>query len=110
MEIEPNGLNEEYGLILQSNEKAKNGYWFNVDANNRTVSLGDTKIAGVTGLNKTIKLTIVMKEGILDADIDGRRTIVNRTYEQKGDFLWLYAKHGKVVFKSIKISPLIENE
>ncbi|MES2110830.1 MAG: family 43 glycosylhydrolase [Bacteroidota bacterium] len=110
MEIEPNGLNEEYGLILQSNDKAKNGYWFTVDANNRTVSLGDTKIAGVTGLNKPIKLTIVMKDGILDADIDGRRTIVNRTYEQKGDFLWLYAKHGKVAFKSIKISPLIENE
>jgi hypothetical protein len=100
MEIEPVGLNEEYGLILQSNDKAKNGYGFTIDANNRTVSLGDTKIAGVTGLNKAIKLTIVMKDGILDADIDGRRTIVNRTYDQ----------HGKVAFKSIKISPIIEND
>jgi len=109
MEIEPTELNEEYGLILQSNEKAKNGYWFNVNANSSTVSLGSTKIEGVTGLNKSIRLTIVMKDGILDADIDGRRTIVNRTYEQKGDFLWLYAKHGKVTFKSVKVSPLIEN-
>jgi hypothetical protein len=47
-----------------------------------------------------------MKDGIIDVDINHKRTIVNRTYEQNGDFVWFYAKHGKVNFKNIKISSL----
>jgi sucrose-6-phosphate hydrolase SacC (GH32 family) len=109
MEIEPLGPDEEYGIYLRSNEKAQGGYRLNFSANNRTVSLGNTKIEGVNGLNKTIKLDIIMKDGIIDVDINNKRTIVNRTYEQKGSFLWLYAKHGKVNFKSIKISALLYN-
>ena len=50
-----------------------------------------------------------MKEGIIDANINNKRTIVNRTYEQKGNLLWLYVKHGEVRFKSIRVSPLLEN-
>ncbi|MBA4166641.1 MAG: family 43 glycosylhydrolase [Chitinophagaceae bacterium] len=108
MDAEPLGSNEEYGLYLQSNEKAADGYKLNVSQNNLTVSLGNTKIEGVQGLNKPVKLDIVMKDGIIDVSVDNRRTIVNRTYEQKGSFLWFYAKHGKVNFKNVVISPLTE--
>ncbi|MBE9583211.1 hypothetical protein IM792_01990 [Mucilaginibacter sp. JRF] len=106
LEVEPLGMNEEFGLILKSDEKGRNGYRLNVSANNSTVSLGNTTIQGVSGLQKPITIDVVMKDGILDADIDHRRTIVNRTYEHNGSVLWLYAKHGTVRVKNIVIQPL----
>lgn len=109
LEIEPVGANEEYGLYLKSNAHAADGYRLNFSANNKTVSLGNTTILGVNDLNKPVKVDIVMKNGIIDVNIDNRRTIINRTYEQNGSFVWFYAKHGKVIFKSINISPLTEN-
>jgi sucrose-6-phosphate hydrolase SacC (GH32 family) len=109
MLIEPSGPNEEYGLSLLSNEHAENGYRLNFSPDSKIVSLGNTKIEAVDGLYKPITLDVVIKNGIIDVNIDNRRTVVNRTYEQKGSFLWLYAKHGKVNFKSIKVSPLVEN-
>lgn len=49
-----------------------------------------------------------MKDDIIDVSVDNRRCISNRLSEQKGSFLWLYAKHGNVQFKSIKVFPLKE--
>ena len=73
------------------------------------VRLGNTNIKAVDGLDKTIKDDIILNHDIIDVCIDNRRCIVNRTPEQKGGFLWFYAKHGHVKFKSIKISPLVMN-
>jgi hypothetical protein len=106
MEIEPAGPDAEYGLYLQSNEHARNGYRLNFEPYSKTVSLGNTKIEAVDGLNRPLLLDVVMKDGIIDVNIDNRRTILNRTYEEKGSFLWFYAKHGKVIFSSITIAPL----
>ena len=108
MEISPAGPDEEYGLYLRSNEKAEGGYRLNFSAVNNMVDLGNTCIKGVNGLNVPIKLDIVMKGDIIDVEINGKRTIVNRVYEQNGSFLWLYAKHGKVSFRSVKVCPLSE--
>jgi sucrose-6-phosphate hydrolase SacC (GH32 family) len=108
MEVEPVGANEELGLMLKSNDDASSGYRVNISAGNQTVDLANTQIQGVQGLQKPFTIDIVIKDGILDADIDHRRTIVNRTYDLKGDVIWLYAKHGKVKFKNIVISPLKE--
>ncbi|MEN0052861.1 MAG: hypothetical protein AAGC65_04295 [Mucilaginibacter sp.] len=109
LEIEPIGLNEEFGLYLKSGARAEGGYRLNFSAANKTVKLGNTTIEGVDGLNKPIKVDIVIKDGIIDVDVDHRRTIVNRTYEQNGSFVWFYAKHGQVNFKSITVSPLKED-
>jgi hypothetical protein len=108
MEIETAGSVDEYGLYLRSREKAEAGYRLNFSPNNQTVSLGNTMIRAVSGLNKSIKLDIIVKDDIIDVSIDNKRCIVNRTPEQKGGFLWFYAKHGEVKFKSIKVSPLKE--
>lgn len=108
LEIEPVGDNEEYGLYLRSDERAKGGYRLNFSANTQTVRLGNTSIEAVSGLNKKIKVDIVMKKDIIDVSVDNRRTIVNRTIEDKGSFLWLYAKNGQVNFKSVTIYPLAE--
>jgi hypothetical protein len=109
LEIEPVGANEEYGIYLRSGANADGGYRLALSTANKNARLGNTIIEGVDGLNKPIRVDIVMKDGIIDVDIDHRRTVVNRTYEQNGTFAWFYAKHGKVNFKSIKVSPLKED-
>jgi len=108
LEVEPVGANEELGVLLKSDKDGSNGYRLNISASNGTVELANTMIQGVQGLQKPFTIDIVIKDGILDADIDHHRTIVNRTYDLKGDVIWLYAKHGKVRFKNIIIRPLKE--
>jgi sucrose-6-phosphate hydrolase SacC (GH32 family) len=109
LEIEPTAANEEFGIYLRSGEGAAGGYRLNFSASSKTVRLGNTTIEDVDGLDKPFKVDIVMKDGIIDVDVNHKRTIVNRTYEQNGSFAWFYAKHGKVNFKSITVSPLKEN-
>ena len=109
LEIEPMGDSEEYGLYLRSNAKAAGGYKLNFSAINRTVTLANTSINAVEGLNNNIKLDIIMKDDIIDICVDGKRCIVNRLPEQKGNMLWLYAKHGYVKFKVIRVSPLLKD-
>jgi len=109
-EVEPKGITEEFGFYLRSDNKAASGYKLSFSANKKMASLHNTSVYGVEGLDKNIKLTIVMKDDIIDVCIDNRRCIVNRLGEQKGNDLWLYAKHGNVTFKSVVISPLTENK
>jgi hypothetical protein len=108
LEIEPLSNNEEYGLYLRSAEKAAGGYKLNFLQNERIVTLGNTSIYAVEGLDKNIKVDIIMKDDIIDVSVDNRRCISNRLSEQKGSFLWFYAKHGNVRFKSIKVYPIKE--
>ncbi|WP_069658658.1 family 43 glycosylhydrolase [Arcticibacter eurypsychrophilus] len=107
MEIEPLSNSEEYGFYLRSNENAADGYKVSFSADNKIVSLGSTDIKAVSGLDKLIKIDLIMDGDIIDMSIDNRRCIVNRAIDQKGDFLWFYAKHGNIRFKSIKVSPLL---
>lgn len=107
MEIEPLGTNEEFGFYLRSDANATNGYRTSFSAINQTVQLGNTDIKAVAGLDKAIRIDLIMTDGIIDLCIDGRRCVVNRSPEQKGSLLWFFAKHGTVKFKSVKISPLI---
>lgn len=107
MEIEPSGSFEEYGFYIKSDAKADKGYKVAFSANNKIVSLGNTDIKAVSGLDKTITIDLILNDDIVDMDIDHKRCMVNRMTEQKGDYFWLYAKHGNVKFKSIKFSPLL---
>ncbi len=108
MDMEPAGPNEEYGLLLRSSPKGQGGYRMNVEASAMRVSLGNTAILGVEGLTKPVKIDLIVTGDIMDVCIGGKRTLVNRGYEQKGNCLWFYAKHGKVRFTHIVIRPLLE--
>jgi len=108
MEIEPSGLFEEYGFYVRADETADKGYRINFSANNKIVSVGNTNIKAVQGLDKAIKIDLILNGDIIDLSIDNKRCIVNRAIEQQGGYFWFYAKHGNVKFKSIKIRPLAE--
>tara|TARA_R110002020_G_scaffold137434_1_gene306467 strand:+ start:10382 stop:11752 length:1371 start_codon:yes stop_codon:yes gene_type:complete len=107
-EIEPHGSNEEFALLLRTGKDGAGGYKLSFSANNQTVGLHDAKIYSVEGLDKKIKIDLVMKDGIIDVDIDNRRCIINRLLEQKGNDLWFTAKHGKVSITNLKIAPTVE--
>ncbi|MCC8425141.1 family 43 glycosylhydrolase [Mucilaginibacter sp. UR6-11] len=109
LEIEPTTSVAEYGFYLRSDAGADQGYRLNFSPADKTVWLGNTMIKAVDGLDKAVKIDMILKDDIIDLSIGGRRCIVNRVPEQKGGFLWFYAKHGNVKFKSIKISPLKED-
>jgi hypothetical protein len=108
IEIEPMSNCEDYGLYLHANNDASVGYRLSLSPDDAIVRLGNTFIKAVDGLNETIQLDVIMKDDIIDVCIDNRRCIVNRTPEYNGNFLWLYAKHGYVKFRSINIAPIVE--
>jgi hypothetical protein len=108
LQIVPQGPSEDYGLVLRSNDKAADGYRLNFSANDAKVNLGNTSISAVSGLNKPIQVDIIMKDDIIDVCVDNRRCIVNRTIEQKGDYLWFYIKHGYSQFKAMKVYPIAD--
>jgi sucrose-6-phosphate hydrolase SacC (GH32 family) len=107
LEIEPEGNNDEYGLFLRCNDKAADGYKLSFSPNLQTVRLHNTHIHAVSGLDQPVTADIILKDDIIDVCIDGKRCIVNRLPEKKGEYLWLYAKQGQVRFKDITISPLL---
>jgi beta-fructofuranosidase len=106
LEIETLGDIEEYGLYLRSSDGGNSGYKLGFSPDNNMVTLGNTSISAVHNLNNTVKIDIIMKGSIIDVCVDDRRCIVNRCYEQKGNKLWIYARHGNVLFKSVRIAEL----
>ncbi|MBO9562653.1 MAG: family 43 glycosylhydrolase [Niastella sp.] len=105
-EVAPGSNLEEFGLMLRSDSKADIGYRLNLAPNAGVISLGNTQINAVTGLSKPVRLDVILYDDIIDVSIDGKRCIVNRMPEWKGDHVWFYGKHGKLAFKSIVIQTL----
>ena len=110
LEIDPIGIDEDYGLYLRAGEHANNGYNLNFSLNKKIITLGNTSIDAVDGLNRRVMVDIIMEDNIIDVEVNQKRTIVNRVYENKGNMIWFYAKHGRVNFKNIIIKPLVKTE
>lgn len=106
LHVNPKTINEEYGLILRAGDKGKDGYKLSFSANDLKVNLGNTSISAVDGLDRPIQVDILAKDDIIDVCINNRRCIVNRMIEHKGNQLWLYVKHGKVEFSSLKVNSI----
>ena len=108
LEVEPDEACTEFGIRLRSGENGDNGYVFMLQPKNKFVKLAhDASLDGVDGLGSKFSLTIIMKDDIIDACIDGRRCIVNRLPDQNGSYLWFYANGGKVSFSNVEVSSLI---
>jgi len=92
--------------LLRSSADGESSYKLTFDANQQRVTLHNSTINSVEGMDKRFKVDIVMKGDIIDVSVDGKRCVVNRLPEQKGDALMFFAKHGQVVFDHITIAPL----
>ena len=105
-DADPRGLPEEYGCFLRADSNAAHGYRLSFSPDNKTVALAETSITAVDGLDKKVRVQIIMKGDIIDVCVGNKRCIDDRLYEQKGASLGFYAKHGTVDFGSIRIEPL----
>ena len=110
LDVIPSGNYEEFGMFLRSEDKGINSYKLSFNPDNRTVRLHDASINAVTGLDKPMTLTIVMKDDIIDVCIDNLRCIVNRLPEKKGGQLWFFARNGEVKFENIKVRPIVSSD
>jgi len=64
-------------------------------------------IAGVTGVDRSFTLDVIVKDDLVDACIDNRRTIITRNRTRlSGDRLFFFVDHGEVVFDAIQVRPL----
>jgi beta-fructofuranosidase len=66
-------------------------------------------IGGVTGMDKPFTLDVIVKDDLVDACIDNRRTIITRNRTRlDGDRLFFFVDHGEVTFENIQVRPLRE--
>ncbi|MFT3933117.1 MAG: family 43 glycosylhydrolase [Chitinophagaceae bacterium] len=105
-EAEQKTTTDEFGIYLRSDKDAGSSYKLSISPQNRTVALANTHITAVEGLDKKIKVQVVVKGDVIDVCINGKRCIDNRLYEKKGNFAGIFAKHGTVTFSAIKIASL----
>ena len=97
---------EEFGLYLRSDKDGRSSYKLSFSPADHMVGLAGSNITAVEGLDKKIKVQIIMKGDVIDVCIDGKRCIDNRLYEKKGAYAGFFAKHGKMIFSSINITAL----
>lgn len=85
---------------------------FNQQSKNLTFKGGDFAITGIAGLEKKHRVRLVFirdrKSGsvILDAEIDGRRTMITRRYGLDGGRVRLEGVRSPVVFAETSVRPL----
>ena len=66
-------------------------------------------VGKVTGIDRPFILDVIVKDDLVDACIDNRRTIIARNrLRLDGDRLFLFADHGEVTFEEIQVRPLLE--
>lgn len=70
-------------------------------------SSGHRAIYGVEGLHEALTLDMVLRDDIIDVCIDGRRCLVNRCPELRGERLFLFCQNGDVQFESVEVRPLL---
>ena len=66
-------------------------------------------VGGVDPIDKPFTLDVIVKDDLVDACIDGRRTIITRNRTRlAGDRLFFFVDHGEVTFDKIQVRPLLE--
>ncbi len=68
-------------------------------------------IDGVTGLDQPFTLDLIVKDDLVDACIDNRRTLItcNRT-KATGDRLLFFVSQGEIHLDEVRLRPLVEAE
>lgn len=109
-EFEPAGNYDEAGVFVRGTGKNDRGYKIELNSNKESAFIYNTGINTVKGLDKPVKVDIIMKDEFIDMNIDGRRSIINRLPEKKGDRLVFFLKNGNARFGNITLSEWAEED
>ena len=63
----------------------------------------NTGINTVKDMRKTIILDLILKDEFIDMNINGKRSVINRLPEKKGQKLFFFLKNGSATIKNINI-------
>lgn len=96
----------EFGLRLRDAGALEGGYDLAFRPHEGRVTLHHESIWGVEGLDGTFSLDVIVKDDLLDVCVDGRRCIINRCPERRGDHLAFYCRSGRVTFDEIRVRPV----
>lgn len=103
-DFEPDGNYDEAGLFVRGDDKNHRGYKVELNSNKQSVFIYNTGINTVKDLDKTVNVDLILKDEFIDMNVNGKRSIINRLPEKKGDRLFFFLKNGKAKFKNIVIS------
>jgi hypothetical protein len=108
LHITPSAKTAVYGIQFRGDGKGSPCHELQFRPKERTVSIvGGPGISQVEGLDRPLTLDIILKDDILDACIDSRRTLIGRVGTLQGNAIVLFCEQGEVAFESLKVQPLI---
>jgi len=114
--VRPSADASYYGLCVKGSGRYEEGGELRFEPARERVQFGVAKAGGmgdessraithVTGLDRPFTVDVIVKEDIIDACIDNRRTIIQR-YPGDGDRIFLFGQDAEVAFESIEVRPL----
>ena len=109
-EFEPIGNYDEAGVFVRGDDKNHRGYKIELNSNKESAFIYNTGINTVKGLGSPVKVYIIIKDEFIDMNIGGRRSIINRLQEKKGDKLFFFLKNGNARFHDITLSGWNEKD
>ncbi|HOU12183.1 MAG TPA: hypothetical protein PKZ84_03640 [Anaerolineae bacterium] len=93
-----------FGLRFRGAGRFEAGYELRFAPHTRTVALFDTTIEAVAGLDQPFELEVVWQDDIIDVCIDGRRCIVNRCPEPRGEQLFVFCHNGGITVEGLTVT------
>ena len=103
LEIQPLSNYDEIGLFVRATDKRERGYKIELNANKESAFIYNTGINTVKDMRKTIILDLILKDEFIDMNINGKRSVINRLPEKKGQKLFFFLKNGSATIKNINI-------
>lgn len=114
----PQGKVKAFGVRLRTTDGECDGTEFHlvpgtgrVSFSARTSSGGPNgtgpAMEGLRGLDQPVRLDIICSHDIVDVEMNGRHTLVNRYWNPKGDQLGIWVEDGALLVKDVEIRPLL---
>jgi hypothetical protein len=116
LRVEPEPKASYFGLCVRASERGEQGYELRFAPFEERVELRNPAwgalhdnagrcLWGVEGLDRAFSLDIVLCGDIIDVCVDGRRTLVARCPEHRGENLLLWAQNADVSFTDVQVAP-----
>ncbi len=105
--VKPATNSAAFGLGMRGSGDFEKAYLLTFLPYEQKVTLNQQSMSHVERLDEPFTLEIVVKDDVIDVCVDGRRCLVDRGYELKGDRLFLFCENGEVTFEDIEVAALV---
>ena len=120
MVLEPQGPVAAYGLRLRTTDGQSDGTEltlqphpahaiFSVATASGGETSGGTGISGLRGLDRAVRLDVICRHDLIDVEIGGRHTLINRFWNPKGNRLAIWVAGGAISVRDLTIRGLLEH-